>query len=89
MSIYRLDGVTLSVPELYKWLHGYILLYKKGHLEKSEIPEPLRHDLETLGYEELAEKMLEYLKGHEEFLRIIIDVVKEHALDALIEKHKK
>ncbi|MEW6202992.1 MAG: hypothetical protein AB1546_13530 [bacterium] len=87
MSIYRINGITLSVPELYKWLQAYIILYRKGHLNKREIPQPLKQYFEALDGEELAGKILEYLKEREDFLKTLIDAVKEHALDALIEKH--
>ena len=87
MSIYRINGITLSVPELYKWLQAYIILYRKGHLKKREIPEPLKQYFETLDGEELTEKILQHLKEQEDFLKTLIEMVKEHALDALIEKH--
>jgi hypothetical protein len=90
MSLYKIDGMTLSVNDFYTWISGFITLYHKGMLRKKKIPAGLVEIMKNETDEKkLLQDILVYLKEHEEHMEKFVNMVKEGVTELAIEKYEK
>lgn len=87
MSQYKIDGHIMSVNELYTWVNGFIVSYRKGLLKKKKLPpEVVSIMKKNRESKEAAQQLLIYLKKDEDFLNDLIAMVREAATEIALEK---
>ena len=79
MSIYRIDGYVLSVPDLYKWIGSFIAIYRMGKIPGRIVPNDILESLKNSNDEKVVQAILAYLKNDEEFIGELINIVREKA----------
>ncbi len=92
MSLFRIDGHVLPVDELYTWVEGFILLYRRGRLtgKDGQIPQAVHVILEQEQEMKVAaDALLAYLGEDEDFMPILVATVKVGMTDLAIEKHSQ
>ena len=89
MSLFKIDGYVLPVNEIYTWIAGFVTLSRKGWIKSKEIPKEVAAILKQDDDKEVVQDIMVYLKKDEDYLKILIDIVKEGMTELAIEKSKK
>ena len=89
MSLYRIDGFTLSVNDITTWIAGFITLFRNGKLRKKHLPPEI---VEIMSHHEDEKKNLQeifaWLKNNEHYMKEFVTMVQEGMTDMAIEKNQ-
>lgn len=90
MSLYKIDGFLLSVDELYTWVGGFVVLYRKGRLRRKKIPQQI---VDIMAQEKddrrATQDVLVYLKQNEDYMAEFIKMIKDATADLAIERENE
>jgi hypothetical protein len=88
MSLFRIDGYTLPVNEIFTWIAGFVTIHRKGMLSEAHLPGELDEIMDRQGDDKKAiQEILVYLNDNPDYMDKFIKIVKNGMTVLATEKH--